>query len=129
LRVVLRATTPADRQATSAPEAPPLLPAHATAPDRAIPITPAEPAQTLLVAPAPLRERAPDQERESPSSDRAAVPPPAPEAAAPTIKITIGRVDVRAVMSEQPSQRPTPERRNPALSLEEYLKQRSGGKL
>jgi hypothetical protein len=46
---------------------------------------------------------------------------------APTIKITIGRIDVRAVMPTQPAPRQANERR-PALSLDDYLKQRSGGK-
>lgn len=46
---------------------------------------------------------------------------------APTIKITIGRVDVRAVMQPQSAPRSAPERK-PSLSLEEYLKQRSEGK-
>lgn len=58
----------------------------------------------------------------TPSLESVAKPEPAP-----TIKITIGRVDVRAVMQPQPAPRPTPERR-PALSLDEYLKQRSEGK-
>jgi len=43
----------------------------------------------------------------------------------PTIRVTIGRVDVRAVLSEQPARRPQPEAHKPAVSLEEYLKQRS----
>ena len=46
---------------------------------------------------------------------------------APTIKITIGRVDVRAVMQPQSAPRPAPERK-PSLSLDEYLKRRSEGK-
>jgi hypothetical protein len=47
---------------------------------------------------------------------------------APTIKITIGRVDVRAVMPAMPATRTAPARPGPALSLEEYLKQREGGR-
>jgi len=43
----------------------------------------------------------------------------------PTIRVTIGRVDVRAVLSEQPARRAQPEAHKPAVSLEEYLKQRS----
>ena len=47
----------------------------------------------------------------------------------PTIRVTIGRVEVRAVM-QQPSPPPQVKRpsHRPALSLEEYLKQRSAGK-
>jgi hypothetical protein len=48
--------------------------------------------------------------------------------ATPTIKVTIGRIDVRAVM---PKAEPTPVRRvvspKPKLSLDDYLKQRSRG--
>jgi len=46
----------------------------------------------------------------------------------PTIKVTIGRVDVRAIVS-QPSQTPRVARAQPstAMSLDEYLKQRSEG--
>ena len=47
---------------------------------------------------------------------------------APTIKITIGRVDVRAIMPAAPAPRPAPARPSPALSLEDYLKQREGGR-
>ncbi len=45
----------------------------------------------------------------------------------PTIKVTIGRIDVRAVMQQAPS----PQRRTappkPKLKLDDYLKQRNGG--
>ncbi len=46
---------------------------------------------------------------------------------APTIKVTIGRIDVRAVMQQTPSpqRRVTPTK--PKLSLDDYLKQRGGG--
>lgn len=47
---------------------------------------------------------------------------------APTIKITIGRVDVRAMMPAAPAPRPAPARPSPALSLDDYLKQRGGGR-
>lgn len=160
LRVVLHATTPADRQSTVTSEATPLISAHTAAPEHGVTlpesIVPAPPSHTLLVAPvitprpgepqdrgSTLSDRAElvapmitprldeSQHPGSPLSDRAEPIPYAPEAereTAPTIKITIGRVDVRAVMPERPAPRPAPERRNPALSLEEYLKQRSGGK-
>lgn len=137
LRVVLHATTPADRQSTATPEAIPLIPAHTAAPEHAMTlpesIVPAPPSHTLLVAQLTTTPRPGEsQDRGSPLSDRAEPIPYAPEAereTAPTIKITIGRVDVRAVMPERPAPRAPPERRNPALSLEEYLKQRSVGKL
>lgn len=51
---------------------------------------------------------------------------PMPEAA-PTIHVTIGRVDVRAVMPGAPAQRTETAPRAPALSLEDYLAQRNRG--
>jgi hypothetical protein len=45
----------------------------------------------------------------------------------PTIKITIGRVDVRAVMPAAATPHPAPAQRRPALSLDDYLKRREGG--
>lgn len=46
----------------------------------------------------------------------------------PTIKITIGRVDVRAIMPQAPPVKSTPVRPKPGLSLQDYLKQREEGK-
>ena len=51
----------------------------------------------------------------------------AKEASSPTVRITIGRVEVRAVVPE-PAQPPPVARPEPALSLEDYLKQHSGGR-
>jgi hypothetical protein len=55
-----------------------------------------------------------------------ALQPPPQE---PTIRITIGRIDVRAVMPQPPSsgvhQKPTPP--EPKVTLEEYLKKHRGG--
>jgi len=46
----------------------------------------------------------------------------------PTIHVTIGRVEVQAVMSPKPSLAyAPPARREPALSLKDYLKQRDEG--
>lgn len=42
--------------------------------------------------------------------------------AVPTIKISIGRVDVKAVMPPSPAPRPASARRAPSLSLNDYLK-------
>jgi hypothetical protein len=52
--------------------------------------------------------------------DRSA--PASAQDAVPTIKISIGRVDVRAVMPSSPAPRPASPRRSPALSLNDYLK-------
>jgi hypothetical protein len=54
-----------------------------------------------------------------------------PEAAGslPSINVTIGRVEVRAIISAPPpAPAPRPAQRNAALSLDDYLKQRSGGR-
>lgn len=48
--------------------------------------------------------------------------------AEPTIKVTIGRVDVRAMMPTPPAPRPASPRPKPSLSLDAYLKQREEGK-
>ena len=112
------------------------------APDRtpALPARPAAPAGPVPAQPAPL----------TPSTQRIMLPPPrqailaqpqvrpvtaptpAPRPrepqreAEPTIQVTIGRVEVRAVPAETPVRpaRPAPL----SLSLEDYLRQRNGGR-
>ncbi|HEU5330776.1 MAG TPA: hypothetical protein VFU78_21970, partial [Thermomicrobiales bacterium] len=98
------------------------------------------PAGPVPAQPAPLT---PSTQRILPSSPRQAilaqpqvrpltVPTPAPRPsepqreAAPSIQVTIGRVEVRAVPAETPARaaRPAP----PTLSLEDYLRQRNGGR-
>jgi hypothetical protein len=44
-----------------------------------------------------------------------------------TIRVTIGRIDVRAVMPASPARRSAPASKHNALTLNEYLKQRNGG--
>lgn len=43
----------------------------------------------------------------------------------PVINVTIGRIEVRATVSQQ-KQTPKSESRTPVMSLEEYLRRRSG---
>lgn len=64
---------------------------------------------------------------EAPQSRASFTPEPAHEDAAPTIRVTIGRVDVRAVAagSKETKRAPAPPR--PALTLEDYLRRRGGG--
>jgi hypothetical protein len=51
------------------------------------------------------------------------------EAPTPTIEVTIGRIEVRgSSQPEKPKSRSKPAQRGPALSLNDYLKQRQGGK-
>jgi hypothetical protein len=54
----------------------------------------------------------------------------APESSAPAIRVTIGRIEVRAITPpppRPPAQRSTPARPGPELSLDDYLKQHNGG--
>jgi len=51
-----------------------------------------------------------------------------PYAPRPTVHVTIGRVEVKAIMPPIQPERPKPSRPGPTLSLEEYLKQRNEGK-
>jgi hypothetical protein len=50
---------------------------------------------------------------------------PAPESSAPAIRVTIGRIEVRAITP--PPVPPAPARPGPELSLDDYLKQHNGG--
>jgi hypothetical protein len=52
---------------------------------------------------------------------------PAPAGPAPTVRVTIGRIEVRAVPPPAPPEpRPAPRSAEPALSLDDYLKLRRG---
>lgn len=68
---------------------------------------------------------------ESPAAGKRAETQRAEPPAPPTIRVTIGRIEVRAV-TPAPPVAPAPvrtPRAAPALSLEDYLKQRNGGQL
>jgi hypothetical protein len=81
-----------------------------------------------------------DSRRSSQAGDLAAVHAPRPprpwpatasqsdHAAKPTVRITIGRVDVRALLPEAQAPRASARSARPTLSLDEYLKQRNRGK-
>jgi hypothetical protein len=45
----------------------------------------------------------------------------------PTIRVTIGRIDVRAITPPAPPPRPKQARPGPTLSLDDYARQRKGG--
>ena len=53
----------------------------------------------------------------------------APEPPAPTIRVAIGRIEVRAIMPPPatPTRQTAPTTPRPELSLDDYLKQRNGG--
>ena len=54
--------------------------------------------------------------------------PSANESVPPVVQVTIGRVEVRAMLPPTPAtEQPAPARTRPVLSLDEYLQQRSGG--
>lgn len=84
----------------------------------------ASPAQT----PPPPQPSVTRQARQStampPSQSLTAEPAPQP----PAIRVTIGRVEVRAVQPPEPFlPRPRPAMRMPAVSLDDYLRRRNGG--
>jgi hypothetical protein len=67
----------------------------------------------------------PDQRREQVPREPRVL---APEPPAPTIRVAIGRIEVRAITPPAPpAQQETPARPGPLLSLDDYLKQRNGG--
>ena len=45
---------------------------------------------------------------------------------APTIQVTIGRVEIRATVESPPARKPLA--KAPVMSLDEYLRQRNGGR-
>lgn len=53
---------------------------------------------------------------------------PESSALAPTVRVTIGRVEIRAITSSAPPARAPAAPRSPSLSLDEYLEQRSAGR-
>jgi hypothetical protein len=77
-----------------------------------------------LVAPRRVRPQL-DGHRERGSEEPHAAPPESP---APTIRVAIGRIEVRAITPPPmpPAQRTAPTRPGPALSLDDYLKQHNG---
>jgi hypothetical protein len=121
---VLRA---AAREAPVAPRSAPIAPPPASP----RPVVPAPPGAPPIVEPAPPPATPLDPERTGP----AVVPPPAPvpgrprqtvppppaaaEAGDPVVQVTIGRVDVRAILPEPAKRVPRPQ--PPRRSLEDYL--------
>lgn len=75
--------------------------------------------------PAPGLPRPATTPRVEPPRPALRMPLPEPPAA-PTIQVTIGRLEVRAAPVDSPA-RPKPRSAQTVMSLEDYLKQRSGG--
>jgi hypothetical protein len=100
------------------------LEAQASAPMRAEQTPANQPA-----AASPARTITPAQVGRAPELPVAHLRSPAPVAErSPEIKITIGRVDVKAVMPAQPAARSQPPARFAPTSLDDYLRERSGGR-
>jgi hypothetical protein len=84
------------------------------------------PLDALLVTPGTIRPQLNGHVERDPWEPRMA----APEPPAPTIRVAIGRIEVRAITpppTPPARQRATPARPGPALSLDDYLKRRNGG--
>jgi len=126
--VAAAAAPPPERSSTGELAAvPPPRPAHAPVAQIAAPpaaVLPAEPAVRRGEL-APVRPRDPLREtarRSDPSGPQPSIAKPAP----PSVRVSIGRVEVRAVFASPPS----PARRPaaaPAMALDDYLKQREKG--
>lgn len=74
------------------------------------------PTREIPVEPTPIRPMA-----DGPARQRREAQP------APTIRVTIGRIEVRATTPPTPKPPPRPARREPTVSLDQYLEQRNGG--
>ncbi len=116
-RVTAGIPAPPSRFEEDAPGSETVLAGHAT---------PASPGAAPAIVPRIVRHQ-PDQRREDAPREPRVL---APEPPAPTIRVAIGRIEVRAVTPppEQPAWRETPARPGPLLSLDDYLKQRNGGR-
>jgi hypothetical protein len=90
----------------------------------AIPVS-APPATAPLVTPGVVRPQLNDELERGPREPHVA----APESPAPTIRVAIGRIEVRAITAPPapPTRRTAPVPPGPELSLDDYLKQRNGG--
>lgn len=132
-RAVLRTTTALAERVRVTDEAP-APPSDANGSPKASEVTPGS--DTVLVQQATqgavpaivprIVRHQPDQRREQAPRESRVL---APEPPAPTIRVAIGRIEVRAITPPAPAQRETPVRPGPLLSLDDYLKQRNGGRL
>jgi hypothetical protein len=77
------------------------------------------------IVPSIVRYRREERQESGPGEQRV----PTAEPSAPTIKVAIGRIEVRAVTpSAPPVRQEAPSRPGPPLSLDDYLEQRGGGR-
>ena len=95
-------------------------------PDSAILPTPRYETSAPAIIPAnPVMVARPAEPKMSPGPSPLA-PPLTKETSEPSIRVTIGRVEVRAIFPTPPANRTQPQRSRPTLSLDEYLKRNSG---
>jgi hypothetical protein len=71
-------------------------------------------------APAPARFGAQPRPARQPDAASTTAPPP-------TVRVTIGRIEVRAARPPQPAQLAVREEAAPSMGLDDYLRRRSGG--
>ena len=88
----------------------PAAPFEPAAPRLGVPTQPARPAELQRPVAAPVLAARPPRPQVA-----------AGDAPAPTVRVTIGRVDVRAVTPEQPPEQKRKPKRAPRMSLDEYL--------
>jgi hypothetical protein len=67
------------------------------------------------------------QNRQVATSQHLSAPVSEAASSTPTIRVTIGRIDVRAITPPAPPPRPKQARPGPTLSLDDYARQRKGG--
>jgi hypothetical protein len=110
------------------------LEASDTRPDPLAPVVepqvPGEPTETVVTKPAaphPTMPAVVRRDGQPPSNSRQSSRAEESETPEPIVRVSIGRIEVRAVFPEQPQRQPAPLPRSSALSLSEYLKQRDGG--
>jgi hypothetical protein len=86
------------------------------------------PPATLRPAASAIQPRATDQTTGRTAADGLQLDASHPDGAAPSIRVTIGRIDVRAVIAPAPpSRRAPPAAPKPAQGLEDYLRAGKGG--
>jgi hypothetical protein len=97
-------------------------------PDRSLDLAPRQETPTRATTLTTSAEPASALARPAVSNPQPASQPLAVAAAEPSIRVTIGRVEVRAVFPDQPVKRTPPPRFRPRVSLDDYLSRSSGGR-
>jgi hypothetical protein len=94
-----------------------------------LPLVPPEPTPVQIIRPASAVTVIVPPHLTTPVASSAPAAPAAPPTPVPEIRVTIGRIEVHALMPPAPpAQRSKPPRSAPLLSLDDYLKQRQEGR-